>query len=401
MFGGESLRQGAHGEIQVYRRSPWGVNSAWVFVPLLLLSAAAGATGLEERLERSRWLEAELARLAALVEEGRAVEVEAVLDELSEEVGDDPRWQNLWGTVLAARGDHRGAVERYTRAIRLDPSLVEPHLNLAVSLVRLGVTGRALSEFRQAAELDPTRIDAHLGLGRELVRLRRYAAALEPLRTARELAPRDPRVLRVLGEAAAGAGRVDLALEVWREVERLDPDAVSARRVAELLRERDPDAAASSYDDCVDRDPAAVECREAAAALHLQAGRAEAARKRLDSVIDELSPVALQNLYLATLRSEGPGAVAALRDRREPATGAGWGVLALALRDLDRGRQARDAVERGLALDPRDADLHSLHGVLLSEAGDREAARAAWRRALDIRPDHPEARANLDATGGS
>ncbi len=385
----------------MYRRSGSRVNSAWFLIPLLLASAAAGATDLEERLDRSRWLEAELARLTALVEEGRAVEAEAALDDVAEEVRDDPRWQNLWGTVLAARGEHRRAVERYTRAIRLDPALAEPHLNLAVSLVRLGITGRALSEFRQAAELDPTRVDAHLGLGRELVRLQRFAAALDPLRAARAVAPEDPRVLRVLGEAAAGAQRAGLALEVWREVERLDPDAISARRIAELLRSRDPDAAAESYDACADRDPAAIDCREAAAALHLQAGRSEQARSRLDPVIDELSPVALQNLYLATLRSQGPDAVAALRDRREPATGAGWGMLALALRDLDRRPQARQAVERGLALDPRDADLHSLHGVLLSEAGEREAARTAWRRALEIRPDHPEARANLDATGGS
>ena len=388
------------GESPVYRRSPRGVNSVWLAVLLLLIAGRVGATGLEERLDRSRSLEAELARLSAMVEDGRAVEVEPVLDELAEEVRADPRWQNLWGTVLAAGGDHAAAVERYTRAIRLDPSLVEPHLNLAVSLIRIGATGRALSEFRQAAELDPERVDAHLGLGRELVRLGRFRAALDPLQRARELAPRDPRVLRVLGEAAVGVDRTDLALESWRAAERVAPDATIARRIAELVVHTEPASAIEAYDRCAERDPAAIDCREAAAALLLQAGSPEEARERLAPVVEELSPVALQNLYLATLRARGPEAVTALRERREPATGAGWGVLALALRETDRPDTARAAVERGLVLDPRDADLHSLHGVLLAESGDSGAARTAWRRALEIDPDHAEARANLDATGG-
>ena len=40
-------------------------------------------------------------------------------------------------------------------------------------------------------------------------------------------------------------------------------------------------------------------------------------------------------------------------------------------------------------------------GSLALRAGDREAARRAWERACSLQPDHPTARANLDALGRS
>lgn len=69
----------------------------------------------------------------------------------------------------------------------------------------------------------------------------------------------------------------------------------------------------------------------------------------------------------------------------------------LALVYLKGGRRddARDALERALALDPGHAAANTQLGILLREDGEFAAAEAAYRRALDANPDHGLAHYNL------
>lgn len=384
----------------MYRRLRIPVKPLLVATLLVWSVVPATPQTLEERLDRSRALEDELADLTDVLLDGDPTSVLAAIDALRADVEADARWANLEGLALAASGDHRAAVGRFTAGLRIDPDLAELHTNLAVSLVELGATGRALSEFEQATALDPESVDAHLGWGRELHRLGRHAQALEPLQRARQLAPNDPRVLSTLADAAAAAGRTELALEVWRRLDDLAPDVRSARRRGELLAPTDVEAAIAAYDTCAARDPEAVDCREAAASLELAAGRPDGAVRRLLPVVEALSDLALANLYVALWNAGRGDELPALADRRPPGSGPGWGVLALALRDVGRAEEAREAVESGLEVDPDAPGLHVLRGAILEESGRREQARAAWRRALELDPGNVEARANLEATGG-
>ena len=385
----------------VYRPVVAAVKSAVLVACLAIPGLGAADEELDGRIERSRDLEGTLGRLTEQLEAGAAVEVLGAIEDLADEVAADPRWANLHGLALAATGDHRAAIARFTAGLRIDPSRAELHTNLAVSLVEVGATGRALSEFEQATTLNPRSVDAHLGWGRELLRLRRPGSALEPLARARELAPQDVRVLTTFAEAAAAAGRTESAIEAWRRADSLDPGMRSARRLAELLAPIDPEAAISEYDRCLQYDAEALDCREAAATLDLAAGRPESAVARLRDVASLVSPPALDALYLALWSTEGASGVLALARERPPETGTANGILALAHREGGRAREALKATQRGLELAPDDPRLLVVHGAVLEELGRRREARQAWRRALEIDPDNAEARANLEATGGT
>lgn len=387
-------------EARVYLRRRIRVKLVLLLTFAVAQVALAETGSLQERLERSRWLEEELGRLNTVLVAGDPVSVLEAVDGLREEVGQDARWANLEGLALAATGDHRAAIRRFTEGLRLDPDRSALHANLAVSLVQVGATGRALSEFEQAAQLDPRSVDAHLGWGRELHRLRRHGPALEPLRRARYLAPDDLRVLPVLGDAAAAAGEVEEALEVWGRVETLAPDVRSARRLAELRAPRDPEAAIEAYDLCLDRDPDALDCREAAASLETAAGRPDAAAERLFPHAEDLSGPGLANLYVALWNAGRGGDVRALVERRPPRSGPGCGVAGLAFRAVGDTENALEMLTVGLNVAPRDPGLLVLMGAVLEDAGRRDEARAAWRRALELDADNAEARSNLEATGG-
>lgn len=369
------------------------VTTALLVLGLATFSIAA------DGLEDSRNDEQRLAALSHDLEIlGPAVVLEALRDETGL-VETDPRWANLRGLARALLGDHRAAVADFEAGLRLDPGLAEIHFNLAVSLSAQGITGRALSEFEQTLEIDPEHLEARIGLTHELLRLRRFAPAAEHLKWLGRRAEQDARVLRLLARQAEAEGESGRALELWTRLEALEPTAELARRRAEILRGSDPSAAAAAYDTCARRDPAAVDCREAAASLLLAVGDAAGAVARLSDDPVALGEEGLRNLLLGLYELGSDLELEAVVARRSPQDAAAWGTVALSRRRLGALESAERAVRAGLDVDPLSAPLWNLLGVLLSERGDPTAARAAWERALEIDPDDASSRANLDARG--
>jgi tetratricopeptide (TPR) repeat protein len=383
----------------VYRAGSILVKSLGVLAILTLAATAPTAGDDQERLERARYFEDRLAEWQARVLAGGAEQVLVELGALTEAAERDPRLHNVRGLACASLGRVAEAVTHYETGIRLDPTRTELHFNLAVALLELGVTGRALSEFEQTLELDPGSIEARIGLGNGLARLRRHRPAIEVLETALALAPQDPRVLRALAEAYDGAGDHSGAGARWGALDRIAPSADSARRLGELARADDePEMARAHFVDCVERDPSATDCAEAAGALALAAGDLSTAGDLLAPRLEQLSEVGLFNLLMVYERAGDGKAVEALLSRREPGLGGSWGLIALVRRAEGQQPEALAAVRRAIGLSPESADLHTLEGVLLEESGKRIAARAAWQRALALDPSHAEARANLEAT---
>jgi tetratricopeptide (TPR) repeat protein len=388
----------------VYRHIARGVKWLAPAALVFTLVATVGVPGssvaagdLEERSERARRFEEQLAAWQHQLGEGRAAQVLADIEATAGAGPHDPRLHNTLGLVYAALGEVSKSIEQFEAGVRLDPTLAALHLNLAIALSKTAMTGRALSEFEHALELDPTSVEARLGLGHGLLRLRRYTNAIAALAPAAEQAPDDPRVLRALAEAHEGGSAPEIAARAWHAVDALVPSADSARRLGELQRASFPDSARAHFDACVTRDSTAVDCAEAAAALLLDAGDAAGAIQRLGPRVAHLSEIGLLNILIAYQTLDDHASVEALLLRREPGLAPAWGVVALSRRAAGAATAATNAVEKGLALDPESADLENLRGVLLEENGEHTAALAAWRRALELDPTHSEATANLGA----
>jgi tetratricopeptide (TPR) repeat protein len=76
----------------------------------------------------------------------------------------------------------------------------------------------------------------------------------------------------------------------------------------------------------------------------------------------------------------------------EPALSTAWSNLAVLYSRLQRIQDAVDALENGIRHSPREESLYLNLGRIYVQAGDREKARAAMRRLLEVRPDSPVAR---------
>jgi tetratricopeptide (TPR) repeat protein len=79
---------------------------------------------------------------------------------------------------------------------------------------------------------------------------------------------------------------------------------------------------------------------------------------------------------------------------RDPNSVPALQTLALAYLHLGDGRSARDATDRALRIDDRNATTRALRGDALVSMGDRAGAEIEYRRSLQLRPD-PEVQRKL------
>lgn len=164
------------------------------------------------------------------------------------------------GNVYFNVGQFRLAVDRYTKALELNPSMASAYYNRANAYARMGEYDAALADYNRALELSPNDpdvlnnrgmlflfrhdpraaladFDAALAIdpgdttilvNRGLARLQLGAAeeALTDFERARELDPRDAAAHYGAAQALALLGRREAALERLRRAFELDPNFV-------------------------------------------------------------------------------------------------------------------------------------------------------------------------------
>lgn len=69
------------------------------------------------------------------------------------------------GFLKADRGDHRGAIADFTRALELDPSNTDLYYNRGISRAAIGDHSGAIADFTQTIRRDPRSADAYFNRG--------------------------------------------------------------------------------------------------------------------------------------------------------------------------------------------------------------------------------------------
>ena len=285
-----------------------------------------------------------------------------------------------------------------------------PALDPSQLLLLRGMAQRGLGDFaaaeanlRRAVVLRPHDDKAHRELGLAHAGLHAYESAREQLEKARELSPDSPEVhfeligvLRELGDAAA----LERELAEFEERKRLAQVQSLARRSAQrgaaYLRDRNPAAALTEYEQALRRDPASASLHYgmalALAALGRQTDRIESLRKALS--LDPSFAGARSELGAAYTEAERYAeAEAELRAALEanpgdPSSSNNLGVLYV---KLGRLAEAEALFRRAIEDDPSAAHVHVNLGLALASLGRLDDARAALLAAQSLDSDDPKA----------
>lgn len=203
--------------------------------------------------------------------------------------------------TLTARGDlHPGAawgdaaIARAIRAVEGGMDRREHGKALANVAQVLGWAGKhedAYAVALRAIALAPDHAQAHVQAAGSAFRLGRIDEALEHYREAVRLEPRDPRAQNNLGHTLAARGRLDEAIVHYRAALRLDPELAAAHYNLgrALARGGDPVQAERHLEECLRLEPTRAEAHFELGRLSVRRGEREAGRRHLVRAL-ELRP---------------------------------------------------------------------------------------------------------------
>ncbi len=139
----------------------------------------------------------------------------------------------LQGRIYEISKDYRRAMEAYTHASRLWPTVPEAYEQMAAVSIASGNRPEAEKYIQKASMLKAKSPAVFSFYGRYLVNERRYAEAIEKIKTAIGLNPRNVGYYVTLSEAQRLSGRPDEARETLRRALEIEPgnaDAAAALR---------------------------------------------------------------------------------------------------------------------------------------------------------------------------
>jgi tetratricopeptide (TPR) repeat protein len=302
-----------------------------------------------------------------------------------------------------------GLVERVGVSAAPDPragARLDEHRNLGVAFYRASLFDESVREFRRVLELSPTDGHARFHLGLVALRRGRWAEAAAALGEAAALAGAPAVVFHALALARRELGALVDAHEALDEAARrgLASDVrVQALRASLHLRGGDVSAAQDALRDDAESRGRPAPWYHYAALAAARAGELAGAAELLEAGVAAHPRAASLHANLAALRLHCGRLDDALRSAE--AALAEDASLAPAHKTAGdahyragRFAEAAACYERAVALAPTaGADAWLRLGNVRLRQGDRDAAGAAWRRALEVDPAHAIARGNLAA----
>jgi serine/threonine protein kinase/lipoprotein NlpI len=276
---------------------------------------------------------------------------------------------------LQRAGDNRQAIEVYSDAIRLDPTLVNAYTGRGLSYYRTGNRDRAFDDYSTAIRLEPNTKRASIPyLNRAIVWRERGNAerALEDIENSLRLDPKFALAFNTRGNLHYDRRDYDKALADYSEAISLDPSYATAysNRGNAYSAKRDPQRALEDYSVAIRLDPKNVNAL-------VGRGNAYDELKDGDRAIKD---------YTDALRIDRNHALAYFNRGR----------VYLARKDyISALSDYSDAVR----LDPKRAASHQGRGLANEALGRREEAIRDLREALRLDPNLTRSRDALQRLG--
>src|SRR2546430_4734092 len=174
-------------------------------------------------------LQARLENAATLIRENRIEEADQQLITILRTTPNEAAALNLLGTIRAQQGRLNEAETLLTRAVKIDPTFVPVHMNLAFLYVLKNVPEKTISELKEIVKLEPNNIEANYKLARLLLSRGQTDESIAVIEKAKSSSPTSVVFLTLLGDAYLRKGSLNQAEENYllaRDAQKKNLDAV-------------------------------------------------------------------------------------------------------------------------------------------------------------------------------
>ena len=311
-------------------------------------------------------------------------------------------WKAL-GTALKMQNRADEAVAALSRALESSPNDTELLTNLGVVLRDLGRIDEAKARWRRAVEVDSSAADARYNLATLQFAEGNFADAETGYRAVLALRPSSHGVMCRLAETLIKKGNVEEAEKLLRVVLRSAPDSTEALEVLGplLLTLKKHKALQDTCREIIARGVPSPRANEFLGRALQAGGDAVSAAAALRTAVELDANHLRSRLHLADVLMEtAAGATEAESCLRQSLaldpTHLGSMVLLFKLfSQMGRLDEALSTLSNAMQAHPRNEILHSELGRIQLLSGNLVAAEASFRRALELKPDYPEAMNDL------
>lgn len=274
-------------------------------------------------------------------------------------------------------------IRELKQILATDPRSADAHLLLGIAYSTWGskeLKGEAIAEFRQALDINPGLVQGRFFLAHLYLGLGRADRAREELEAGLAQSQGNPEFLALLGEAERQLKNPRRAVEVTRQALQADPSFAPARYYLGLAL-----LDAGQRDEAITEFQQVVRARAAGADAYLALGLAYVDAGRGAEAIETLN----QGLRIDSARSDLHIALArAYRSQ---------GLLQKADAQLMLGKPERASRSESFDYPYQqvDLDFHLELGRVKAQRGQLAAAAAAFKKVLDLEPNHEAASREL------
>ncbi len=324
---------------------------------------------------------------------------------------DDVQLFALAGEAYMQAGDYTKATEYFAKASALAPKAAELHTALGLSKLALGENDRAVAEMETATALDTKSPKAGVLLVMTHLRLKEYDKALAAAKTLEKEQPDNPLAHNLKGAAYLGKNDSVTARVSFEKALSIQPTNFPAvMNLVQLdLRDKKPEAAKKRLETILEKDKKNSQIMTALAGLATSQEQTKEATTWLEKSSKE-NPDALQPaMLLAThyLRIGEKQKALTLAQKLQGSNSSNPDVLNI----LGQAQFANDdkpaalaTYNRLAALKPDSAPAQFLIAAVHMAMQNQPAASDALKKALSLQPDYLEAQlalASLEASKGN
>ena len=303
-------------------------------------------------------------RVNALIDAQRPAQALAASRVAVKQFPGDARVHNTRGVALLAMNRLDDAAQSFRRALELDSRHKKARQNMGETRRRQGRFVESIGWYRGVLDIDPDLAPAHAGMGAAQFRLGDYEQAVESLARAVSLRPDVLPIsaFGLLADALHRQRRHEEAIEIYRDVLKMDPDYVPAHAGIgyAFLRLKRYEEAVESLARAISLQsgsPANADRRVAMGRAFQELGRMETAEEHYARAleIDARNAEALDSLALLRFRQQRYEEAIRLYETLTENGEANAQIhanMGATLYHLDRPDEALRSLDRALSLDP-------------------------------------------------
>ena len=339
------------------------------------------------------------ARIVSLLDQSRFEEALVLADSILTGGLRDPRILGQKAQALGALGKHEESVTLFEEAILDDYEGCENHLNFAVLLMRMGKTGRAITEFMEAKRFCGLRnlsvINRNLAVGN--ISMGKNEKAQRYVKEGLEFDPNDPYLLGLMGMLIADAHPVEAeSLFVRSQTsEDAQPEFLFQYALLLLKTGRAPDAV-KALEFAISMRPSDLEIREVLGEALDRAGRSAEAEQVLRELVGQRRLPTAEKKLARVLFRQGRFEEALALFQELPRSAEVCDRMAMCFHGLGRLDEALEMERESLEMKPNWTVAMVNLAVILAARGELDDAASVLERVLEIDPANKMAKVNLD-----